>query len=90
MTVHCSRYDGRGHLYDLRPFDAEFVESQNFMLTDREKALENACDEERYLELNSDVLTKQMYEGINEIFFKTYRDITIKTFGSSCLVYSQV
>ena len=57
------RYDGRGHLYDLRPYDAEFVDS-HYILSDKEKALEKACDEERYLELHTDVLTKQMYEGM--------------------------
>ena len=58
------RYDGRGHLYDLRPYDAEFVDSNNFVQSEKEKALEKACDEERYLELHTDVLTKQMYEGM--------------------------
>ena len=58
------RYDGRGHLYDLRPYDAEQLDDSAFDMSEQEKAMEAACDEERYLELRSDILEKQMYEGM--------------------------
>lgn len=59
----CYRYDGRGHISDLRPFDAEFVDTSVYHMTDKEVALEKACDGERYLELHTDVREQQVYEG---------------------------
>lgn len=59
------RYDGRGHLYDLRPYDADLrkgLPAPDF--TEDEKNMEKLCDEERYLELHTDLAEKAMYEGI--------------------------
>lgn len=61
------RYDGRGHIYDLKPYDADSVDRHHFDLSDREKAVEKACDEERYLELHTDAAEQKVYEG--KIFF---------------------
>ncbi|KAK3084142.1 hypothetical protein FSP39_008921 [Pinctada imbricata] len=54
------RYDGRGHLYDLSPYDASNV--RDVTLTDDEKQMEKLCDEERYLELRTDIQEKITYE----------------------------
>jgi len=56
------RYDGRGHLHDLSEFDSELV--QVTALSEEERHIESLCDEERYLELNSDILEKMLYEGL--------------------------
>jgi len=55
------RYDGRGHLYDLSEFDSD--STQPTALSEEERHIEALCDEERYLELNSDILEKMLYEG---------------------------
>lgn len=56
------RYDCRGHLYDLTRHDADLVKGMPVELTEEERAVETACDEERYLELVTDVQEKAMYE----------------------------
>ena len=57
------RYDGRGSLYDLRPFDADTCNKiTNFTQEDME--VERLCDEERYLELHTDLMEKATYEGV--------------------------
>jgi len=56
-----NRYDGRGHLHDVREFDSELVQTRT--LSEEERHIEALCDEERYLELNSDILEKMLYEG---------------------------
>lgn len=58
-----SRYDGRGHLHDLSEYDADCCRGSTEPLTEDEKQIERLCDEERYLELNTDVLEKMLYEG---------------------------
>jgi len=63
----CRRYDGRGHLYDLTKHDADLVKGMPVELSEVEKAVEAACDEERYLELVTDVQEKAMYEGELEL-----------------------
>jgi len=55
------RYDGRGHLHDLSKFDCELVRPTT--LSEEDRHIEALCDEERYLELNSDILEKMLYEG---------------------------
>lgn len=58
------RYDGRGHLFDLRPYDADSRKGlPTPVLTEDEKNIEKLCDEERYLELHTDLAEKAMYEG---------------------------
>jgi len=58
------RYDGRGHLYDLRPYDADLNKRKPLPeLTEDEMNIEKLCDEERYLELHTDMAEKAMYEG---------------------------
>jgi len=48
-------------LHDLREFDSELVQAK--ALSEEEWHIEALCDEERYLELNSDFLEKNLYEG---------------------------
>ena len=67
----CRRYDGRGHLYDLTKHDADLVRGQPVQLSEEEQAVEAACDEERYLELVSNVQEKAMYEGRFTVITKT-------------------
>ena len=56
------RYDGRGHLFDLRPYDSEYIKKAK-PLTEEEARIEALCDEERYLELHTDIDEKRLYEG---------------------------
>ncbi|XP_033747378.1 splicing factor, suppressor of white-apricot homolog isoform X2 [Pecten maximus] len=56
------RYDGRGHLFDLSAFDASNVRDTDQTLTEDEEHMEKLCDEERYLELRTDMAEKTMYE----------------------------
>ncbi|KAK7462102.1 hypothetical protein BaRGS_00038474 [Batillaria attramentaria] len=56
------RYDGRGHLFDLSKYDADLQKGRTVELSEEEAAVEAACDEERYLELHTDVQEKAMYE----------------------------
>ncbi|BFZ18549.1 hypothetical protein BsWGS_21588 [Bradybaena similaris] len=56
------RYDGRGHLYDLAAHDADNIEDKNPVPTEEEAAVEKACDEERYLELHTDLRQAELYE----------------------------
>ena len=57
------RYDGRGHLYDLKPYDADVNKGRYEELTEEEKRVETLIDEERYLELHTDIAERAMYEG---------------------------
>lgn len=57
-----SRYDGRGHLFDIRPYDADRSKGTS-ELSEEEEKMEKLCDEERYLELHTDIAEKAMYEG---------------------------
>ena len=61
------RYDGRGHLYDLSPYDPDLLKRSGRMseLTEEEKQIEALCDEERYLELHTDLQEKAQHEGIH-------------------------
>jgi len=61
LYVVLCRYDGRGHLYDLSEYDSDLVQATP--LSEEERHIEALCDEERYLELNSDILEKMLYEG---------------------------
>jgi len=45
----------------LSAFDSELVPAR--VLSEEERHIEALCDEERYLELNSDILEKMLYEG---------------------------
>ncbi|CAL1543009.1 unnamed protein product [Lymnaea stagnalis] len=56
------RYDGRGHLYDLATHDSENVENKNPVFSEEEEAIEKACEDERYLELHTDLREAQIYE----------------------------
>lgn len=58
------RYDGRGHLFDLRPYDADNIEQGGELSADEER-IERLCEEERYLELHTDLAEKAIQEGIN-------------------------
>jgi len=48
-------------LHDLSEFDCELVRPTT--LSEEDRHIEALCDEERYLELNSDILEKMLYEG---------------------------
>ncbi|XP_060067349.1 splicing factor, suppressor of white-apricot homolog isoform X2 [Ylistrum balloti] len=62
QECHIKRYDGRGHLFDLSAFDANNVKDTDQTLTEDEEQMEKLCDEERYLELRTDMAEKTMYE----------------------------
>ena len=57
------RYDGRGHLYDLRQYDSDLSKGKYDELSEEEKRVEALIDEERYLELHTDIAERAMYEG---------------------------
>ncbi|KAK2181752.1 hypothetical protein NP493_383g04028 [Ridgeia piscesae] len=61
-SLMIDRYDGRGYLHDLRPYDADLNCHKNTELTGEELAVEAACEEERYLELNTDYMERVLYE----------------------------
>ena len=68
------RYDGRGHLYDLKPYDADVNKGRYEELTEEEKRVETLIDEERYLELHTDIAERAMYEGRSPgLFTLTFR-----------------
>lgn len=48
-------------MYDLKPYDSSHA--QPCELTAEEEKLEDLCNEERYLELHTDVAEKKLYEG---------------------------
>lgn len=51
-------------MYDLRPHDADNLKGQlDLELSADEANIEKLCDEERYLELHTDMAEKTMYEG---------------------------
>ena len=45
------------------PHDADLNRDKRVPLTGEERTIERLCDEERYLELNTDVSEKMLYEG---------------------------
>jgi len=53
-------------LHDLRKFDSDLVQAK--ALSEEERHIEALCDEERYLELNSDILEKMLYEGMSVVW----------------------
>ena len=56
------RYDVRGHLTDLSEFEQNDRNGWIAPLTDKEKAVEEACDLERYAELREDINDKITFE----------------------------
>ncbi|XP_021374796.1 splicing factor, suppressor of white-apricot homolog isoform X1 [Mizuhopecten yessoensis] len=60
--VLIDRYDGRGHLFDLSAYDASNIKDTEQTLTEDEEQIEKLCDEERFLELRTDLAEKTMYE----------------------------
>ena len=60
------RYDGRGHLFDLRPYDADNTANRGSLSSD-EIRIERLCEEERYLELHTDIAEKAIQEGKNQL-----------------------
>ncbi|XP_053376315.1 splicing factor, suppressor of white-apricot homolog isoform X2 [Mercenaria mercenaria] len=84
------RYDGRGHLYDLRPYDADSLKGLPApVLTEDELHIEKLCDEERYLELHTDLAEKTMYE--EEEWKRYYESLSegYKAVGFSYDAYGQ-
>ena len=61
-SVDYSRYDGRGHLFSLAPYDADFNKNYG-VLSAEEQRIERLCEEERYLELHTDIAEKALQEG---------------------------
>ncbi|XP_048753433.2 splicing factor, suppressor of white-apricot homolog isoform X2 [Ostrea edulis] len=76
------RYDGRGHLYDLKPYDSSHAKP--CQLSTEEKKLEELCDEERYLELHTDVAEKKLYE---EEEWKRYYQSLSEGYGAVGFTY---
>ena len=62
--LYLFRYDGRGHLQDLVGYDADRFKQGWDCLTDEEKHMESLIDEERYLDLRTDVQEQLYYEGL--------------------------
>ncbi|XP_062614168.1 splicing factor, suppressor of white-apricot homolog isoform X2 [Saccostrea cucullata] len=82
--LQIDRYDGRGHLYDLKPYDSSHA--QPCVLTPEEKKLEELCDEERYLELHTDVAEKKLHE---EEEWKRYYQSLSEGYGAVGFSYEQ-
>ncbi|XP_061163357.1 splicing factor, suppressor of white-apricot homolog [Saccostrea echinata] len=82
--LQIDRYDGRGHLYDLKPYDSSHA--QPCVLTPEEKKLEEMCDEERYLELHTDVAEKKLHE---EEEWKRYYQSLSEGYGAVGFSYEQ-
>lgn len=61
-AIMIDRYDVRAYLSDLTEYDADIIRRRHEPLTDKERNLEALLDEERYLELRTDVTEKMMYE----------------------------
>ncbi|XP_006901035.1 PREDICTED: splicing factor, suppressor of white-apricot homolog [Elephantulus edwardii] len=54
------RYDGRGHLYDLSEYDAEYSTwNRDYQLSEEEARIDALCNEERYLALHTDLLEEE-------------------------------
>jgi len=45
------RYDCRGYLYDLEPYDSDLINKTVTRLTNEEIEIENLCEQERYADL---------------------------------------
>lgn len=61
------RYDCRGHLSELRQFEAshENYDTARWLgLSENERKLEQLCDEERYYSLLNNEEEEEMYKGI--------------------------
>lgn len=56
------RYDCRGHLYRLEDFDFSKEKSYQELSTE-EIDVENICDEERYKDLDKDMIEEEILEG---------------------------
>ncbi|CAF0952832.1 unnamed protein product [Didymodactylos carnosus] len=63
-TIKIDRYDCRGHLFDLVPWDADLLRTENKLssLSDEENQIEKLCDEERYLSLHRDLDHETLYQ----------------------------
>lgn len=61
------RYDGRGHLHDLRDFEQSGWNEDN-QLSKEAARIEAICDEERYMALHTDLLEEQHRHGMDFIF----------------------
>ena len=56
------RYDVRGHLTDLSEFERNDRNGWAARVSDKERAVEEACDQERYAELKEDMADKITFE----------------------------
>lgn len=56
------RFDGRGYLSEVALAECE-KEGISQVMSPEEMAIEKQCDEERYLDLHTDVSERLMYEG---------------------------
>lgn len=61
------RYDCRGHLYRLEDFDFSKEKSYQELSTE-EVDVENICDEERYKDLDKDMIEEEILEGERYLF----------------------
>ncbi|XP_029652984.1 splicing factor, suppressor of white-apricot homolog isoform X1 [Octopus sinensis] len=85
QTIMIDRYDGRGHLYDLAPYDASSCNS-SCVMSDEEKHIEALCDKERYLELHTDMQEQALYE---EEEWKRYYQSLSEGFNAVGFLYEQ-
>ncbi|ESO91786.1 hypothetical protein LOTGIDRAFT_233356 [Lottia gigantea] len=82
-SLMIDRYDGRGHLYDLSQCEADVEKKE---LSEEEEKLEKLCDEERYLELNTDIAEKTVYE---EEEWKRYQEALQSGYNAVGFSYEQ-
>lgn len=80
------RYDGRGHLYDLSPYDADLHKGSYGELSETEEAVERACEEERYLELHTDLMEQATIE---EEEMKRLNEATTEGYGAVSFNYDK-
>lgn len=73
MVCYCClcRYDGRGHIFDLRPYDADNREGREELTSD-EIRIERLCEEERYLEMHTDIAERAIQEGTQHYLLILY------------------
>lgn len=82
------RYDGRGHLFDLRPYDADNTDQRGELSSD-EQRIERLCEEERYLELHTDIAERAIQEGWSPSFDLSSLNICVHKHEDVCKLFNK-
>jgi hypothetical protein len=66
------RYDCRGHLFDLTPWDSDLLRSKQTKidvdhLNEKEQRIEDECERERYLDLYRDIEKEALEQGTSTV-----------------------